>query len=113
MVRAVPKQAADDSLPIAGIITRAADAAAERVSKASTVPVEWLSSKQLAAYIAMCEVSIARYVKAGVAPPSVKIAWNAQRFRKCDVDAWIAAGGALEDARQKEALKRKLQGGRS
>jgi hypothetical protein len=31
----------------------------------------------------MCEVSIARYVKAGIAP------------RKCDVDAWIAAGGDL------------------
>jgi len=44
MVRAVPNQAPDDSLPIEGIVTRAADAAAERVSKTSTVPVVWLSS---------------------------------------------------------------------
>ena len=95
----------DDSLTIQGIITRAADAAVERVATAGIVPLEWLSSKQLAAYIGMCEVSIARYVKAGIAPPSVKIAWNARRFRKRDVDAWIAAGGALAASRKKEALK--------
>lgn len=54
-----------------------------------------LSSKQLVAYIGTFEIGIARYVKAGVAAPSVKIAWNARRFRKRDVNAWIAAGGAL------------------
>ena len=104
MVRAVPSQALDDDL-IQGIITRAADAAVERVAKAGAVPTEWLSSKQLAAYIGMSEVSIARYVKGGVAPPSVKIARNARRFRKRDVDAWIAAGGALAAASKKETLQ--------
>jgi hypothetical protein len=64
------------SLPIGGIITRVADAAAEPSPKSA--PCRWS-----AAYIGMCEVSIARYVKAGIAP------------RKCDVDAWIAAGGDL------------------
>ncbi len=89
---------------INGIIALAVDTALKRAAKSSAVPQEWLSSKQLAAYLGMSEVSIARYVKAGIAPPSVKIARNARRFRKRDVDAWIAAGGAL-GAGNKENLQ--------
>jgi len=105
MVGTVPEQTLVDKGTLEAIIACAADAAAKRAVEACPLPVEWLSSKQFAAYLGVSEVTIARYVKAGVAPPSVKIARNARRFRKRDVDAWIAAGGALAIPGRKETLQ--------
>jgi predicted DNA-binding transcriptional regulator AlpA len=54
---------------------------------------EWLSLQQAAEYAGYSEGAFCRFVRKGVAPPSVKLTNAARRFRRVDVDAWITAGG--------------------
>lgn len=53
----------------------------------------WLSSQQAARYAGYSEGAWAGFVRARIAPPSVLCGRNARRFRRTDIDAWIAAGG--------------------
>jgi excisionase family DNA binding protein len=52
------------------------------------------SHLQGAAYLAVSEQTLSRYVKENTAPPSVKIG-KGRRFHRSDLDAWIRAGGIL------------------
>ena len=54
---------------------------------------EWLSLQQAAHYSGYAEASFCRFVKEGIAPRSIKLSRAARRFRRADVDSWVAAGG--------------------
>jgi predicted DNA-binding transcriptional regulator AlpA len=54
---------------------------------------EWLSLQQAAAYACYSEGAFCRFVKDGTAPPSIKLSRAARRFRRAEIDSWIAAGG--------------------
>jgi excisionase family DNA binding protein len=56
-------------------------------------PRTWFTL-QGAAYLAVSEQTLSRYVKENTAPPSVKLG-NGRRFHRSDLDAWIRAGGIL------------------
>src|ERR1700756_1634933 len=57
-------------------------------------PRTWFDLQGAAAYLAVSEQTLSRYVKQQTAPPSVKIG-NGRRFHRADLDAWIRAGGIL------------------
>jgi excisionase family DNA binding protein len=57
-------------------------------------PRTWFDLQGAAAYLAVSEQTLSRYVKEQTAPPSVKIG-NGRRFHRKDLDAWIRAGGIL------------------
>jgi excisionase family DNA binding protein len=57
-------------------------------------PRTWFDLQGAAAYLALSEQTLSRYVKEQTAPPSVKIG-NGRRFHRNDLDAWIKAGGVL------------------
>jgi excisionase family DNA binding protein len=57
-------------------------------------PRTWFDLQGAAAYLAMSEQTLSRYVKEQTAPASVKIG-NGRRFHRADLDAWIRAGGLL------------------
>lgn len=89
-----PNEAAPDSWD--ALIERAVKRAVAEALKAA--PREWLSLEQFAAYIGFKPATIYNYLANGTAPPSVKLASNARRFRRSDIDAWILNGGALRAA---------------
>jgi excisionase family DNA binding protein len=57
-------------------------------------PRTWFDLQGAAAYLAVSEQTLSRYVKENTAPPSVKIG-NGRRFNRNDLDSWIRAGGIL------------------
>jgi predicted DNA-binding transcriptional regulator AlpA len=59
---------------------------------------EWLSLQQAAVYAGFSEGCFCRHVRAGTAPPSIKLGNNARRFRRADIDRWIEKGGPSQKA---------------
>jgi excisionase family DNA binding protein len=57
-------------------------------------PRTWFDLQGAAAYLAISEQTLSRYVKEAIAPLSVKIG-NGRRFHRHDLDAWIRAGGTF------------------
>jgi excisionase family DNA binding protein len=57
-------------------------------------PRTWFDLQGAAAYLAISEQTLSRYVKEQTAPPSVKVG-NGRRFHRNDLDAWVRAGGVL------------------
>jgi excisionase family DNA binding protein len=57
-------------------------------------PRTWFDLQGAAAYLAISEQTLSRYVKEQTASPSVKVG-NGRRFHRSDLDAWIRAGGIL------------------
>src|ERR1700676_1244248 len=57
-------------------------------------PRTWFDLQGAAAYLAVSEQTLSRYVEERTAPPSVKVG-NGRRFHRSDLDAWIRAGGIL------------------
>jgi excisionase family DNA binding protein len=57
-------------------------------------PRTWFDLQGAAAYLAVSEQTLSRYVKEKTAPPSVKIG-NGRRFHRNDLDARVRAGGIL------------------
>jgi excisionase family DNA binding protein len=57
-------------------------------------PRTWFDLQGAAAYLAISEQTLSRYVKERIAPVSVKVG-NGRRFHRSDLDAWIRAGGIL------------------
>jgi len=57
-------------------------------------PRTWFDLQGAAAYLAVSEQTLSRYVKEQTAPSSVKVG-NGRRFHRSDLDAWIRAGGIL------------------
>jgi excisionase family DNA binding protein len=57
-------------------------------------PTNWFNLQGAAAYLAVSEQTLSRYVKENTAPPSVKIG-KGRRFHRGDLDAWIRVGGVL------------------
>ena len=55
-------------------------------------PRTWFDLQGAAAYLAVSEQTLSRYVKERTAPASVKVG-NGRRFHRNDLDAWIRAGG--------------------
>lgn len=55
-------------------------------------PRTWFDLQGAAAYLAISEQTLSRYVKEQMAPPSVKVG-NGRRFHRNDLDSWIRAGG--------------------
>jgi excisionase family DNA binding protein len=53
-------------------------------------PRTWFDLQGAAAYLAVSEQTLSRYVKENTAPPSVKVG-NGRRFHRSDLDAWIRA----------------------
>ncbi|MGO9399945.1 MAG: helix-turn-helix domain-containing protein [Xanthobacteraceae bacterium] len=57
-------------------------------------PRTWFDLQGAAAYLAVSEQTLSRYVKEQTAPASVKVG-NGRRFHRNDLDAWVRAGGVL------------------
>jgi excisionase family DNA binding protein len=57
-------------------------------------PRTWFDLQGAAAYLAISEQTLSRYVKEQTAPPSVKVG-KGRRFHRSDLDSWIRAGGIL------------------
>ena len=57
-------------------------------------PRTWFDLQGAAAYLAVSEQTLSRYVKERTAPSSIKIG-NGRRFHRSDLDAWIRSGGIL------------------
>jgi excisionase family DNA binding protein len=57
-------------------------------------PRTWFDLQGAAAYLAVSEQTLSRYVKENTAPPSVKVG-NGRRFHRNDLDSWIRTGGIL------------------
>jgi len=76
----------------------AAEVVVERLRHRSPQPKQWLDVKEAAAYVGFAETTLCRLVREGHAPKSIKISRNARRFRREDIDAWIAAGGLTQYA---------------
>jgi excisionase family DNA binding protein len=57
-------------------------------------PRTWFDLQGAAAYLAVSEQTLSRYVKEQMAPASVKVG-NGRRFHRSDLDVWIRAGGIL------------------
>ena len=57
-------------------------------------PRTWFDLQGAAAYLAVSEQTLSRYVKERTAPASVKVG-NGRRFHRNDLDAWIRAGGTF------------------
>ena len=57
-------------------------------------PRTWFDLPGAAAYLAISEQTLSRYVKEQTAPPSVKVG-KGRRFHRSDLDSWIRAGGIL------------------
>src|ERR1700730_4241183 len=58
----------------------------------------WFDLQGAAAYLAISEQTLSRYVKERIAPASVKVG-NGRRFHRSDLDAWIRAGGIFASRR--------------
>jgi excisionase family DNA binding protein len=56
-------------------------------------PRTWFDLQGAAAYLAVSEQTLSRYVEERTAPASVKVG-NGRRFHRNDLDAWIRAGGS-------------------
>jgi excisionase family DNA binding protein len=52
-------------------------------------PRTWFDLQGAAAYLAISEQTLSRYVKERIAPASVKVG-NGRRFHRSDLDAWIS-----------------------
>jgi excisionase family DNA binding protein len=57
-------------------------------------PRTWFDLQGAAAYLAVSEQTLSRYVKERTAPASVKVG-NGRRLRRNDLDAWMGAGGTF------------------
>ena len=57
-------------------------------------PRTWFDLQGAAAYLAVSEQTLSRYVKEQTAPASVKVG-NGRRFHRNDLDAWVRVGGVL------------------
>jgi len=57
-------------------------------------PRTWFDLQGAAAYLAIGEQTLSRYVKEHTAPASVKVG-GGRRFHRNDLDSWIRAGGIL------------------
>ena len=57
-------------------------------------PRTWFDLQGAAAYLAISEQTLSRYVKEKMAPVSVKVG-KGRRFHRNDLDAWVRAGGIL------------------
>jgi excisionase family DNA binding protein len=57
-------------------------------------PRTWFDLQGAAAYLAVSEQTLSRYVKERIAPASVKVG-NGRRFHRNDLDSWVRAGGVL------------------
>ena len=55
-------------------------------------PRTWFDLQGAAAYLAVSEQTLSRYVRERTAPASVKVG-NGRRFHRNDLDAWVRAGG--------------------
>jgi excisionase family DNA binding protein len=55
-------------------------------------PRTWFDLQGAAAYLAISEQTLSRYVKERITPDSVKVG-NGRRFHRSDLDAWVTAGG--------------------
>lgn len=65
-------------------------------------PRTWFDLQGAAAYLAVSEQTLSRYVKERTAPSSVKVG-NGRRFHRSDLDAWIRAGGILAFKKAEDA----------
>jgi excisionase family DNA binding protein len=70
-------------------------------------PRTWFDLQGAAAYLAVSEQTLSRYVKEQTAPDSVKVG-NGRRFHRSDLDAWIRAGGILAFKKAAEATDDRL-----
>jgi predicted DNA-binding transcriptional regulator AlpA len=88
----------DGDTPLAALMGETAAATVDTVlAELRHRPIvhrEWLSSQDAAAYTGYSEQQFSHFVKRGVAPKSVLFTRDARRFKRSDVDAWCAAGGA-------------------
>jgi excisionase family DNA binding protein len=57
-------------------------------------PRTWFDLQGAAAYLAISEQTLSRYVKQSIAPLSVKVG-NGRRFHRNDLDSWVRAGGVF------------------
>jgi excisionase family DNA binding protein len=57
-------------------------------------PRTWFDLQGAAAYLAISEQTLSRYVKQSIAPESVKVG-NGRRFHRSDLDSWVRAGGVF------------------
>jgi excisionase family DNA binding protein len=57
-------------------------------------PRTWFDLQGAAAYLAISEQTLSRYVKEQIAPKSVKVG-KGRRFHRNDLDDWVKAGGVL------------------
>jgi excisionase family DNA binding protein len=57
-------------------------------------PRTWFDLQGAAAYLAVSEQTLSRYVKERTAPASVKVG-NGRRFHRNDLDSWVRAGGVF------------------
>lgn len=65
-------------------------------------PRTWFDLQGAAAYLAVGEQTLSRYVKEQIAPTSVKVG-SGRRFHRSDLDTWIRAGGVLAFKKTEEA----------
>ena len=65
-------------------------------------PRTWFDLQGAAAYLAVSEQTLSRYVKEQTAPTSVKVG-NGRRFHRSDLDAWVRAGGTFAFKKAGEA----------
>lgn len=65
-------------------------------------PRTWFDLQGAAAYLAVSEQTLSRYVKERTAPSSVKVG-NGRRFHRSDLDVWIRAGGILAFKKAEDA----------
>jgi excisionase family DNA binding protein len=57
-------------------------------------PRTWFDLQGAAAYLALSEQTLSRYVKERIAPASVKVG-HGRRFHRSDLDTWVRAGGVF------------------
>jgi excisionase family DNA binding protein len=57
-------------------------------------PRTWFDLQGAAAYLAVSEQTLSRYVKERTAPASVKVG-KGRRFHRNDLDSWVRAGGVF------------------
>ena len=49
-----------------------------------------LTTEQAARYLNVSRRTLTRWLKVGIAPPSIKLPSGARRYRKADLDRWLA-----------------------
>ncbi len=55
-----------------------------------------LTTTEAADYLRVSRRTLARWLKEGIAPPSIKLPSGGRRYRKADLDRWIAEHQADE-----------------